>query len=65
MVLLLTATYFAGYFREDYEFITNADPDVLDEHNGRFCITPEYPNGTYAYFATVDARLEFCLSLCQ
>lgn len=23
-------------------------------HNGRFCITPEYPNGTYAYFATVD-----------
>ena len=50
------ATYFAGYFREDYEFITNADPDVLDEHNGRFCITPEYPNGTYAYFATVDAN---------
>jgi len=23
-------------------------------HNGRFCVTPEYPNGTYAYFATVD-----------
>jgi len=26
----------------------------LDVHNGRFCVTPEYPNGTYAYFATVD-----------
>ncbi|WP_107039659.1 YHYH protein [Brumimicrobium mesophilum] len=26
----------------------------MDEHNGRFYITPEYPNGAYAYFATVD-----------
>ncbi len=50
------ATYFAGYFREDYEFIANTDADILDEHNGRFAITPEYPNGTYAYFATVDAN---------
>lgn len=48
------ATYPLGYFREDYEFTTNTNPDYLDEHNGRFCITPEYPNGTYAYFATVD-----------
>jgi len=43
-----------GYFREDYVFTTNADETYLDEHNGRFCITPEYPNGTYAYFCTVD-----------
>ena len=28
----------------------------MDEHNGRFCITPEYPNGIYCYFATVDAN---------
>ena len=28
---------------------------MLDENNGRFCITPEYPNGTYAYFATFDS----------
>ncbi len=48
-------TYFLGYFREDYEFITHpGEDDFLDEHNGRFCVTPEYPNGTYAYFATVD-----------
>ncbi len=47
-------TYFLGYFREDYEFIANDADDYLDEHNGRFCITPEYPNGTYAYFCTVD-----------
>lgn len=50
-------TYFLGYYREDYEYITPpADNEVfLDEHNGRFCITPEYPEGTYAYFATVNA----------
>ncbi|HEX7653624.1 MAG TPA: YHYH protein [Verrucomicrobiae bacterium] len=27
----------------------------LDEYNGRWCVTPEYPGGTYAYFLTVDA----------
>ena len=30
--------------------------DYLDEHNGRFCITPDYPSGIYCYFATVDAN---------
>lgn len=48
------ATYFLGYFREDYQFVSNPAEDYLDEHNGRFCVTPEYPNGTYCYFATVD-----------
>jgi hypothetical protein len=52
----VSATYPLGYFREDYEFIAGSTPDVLDVHNGRFCVTPEYPNGTYAYFATVDAN---------
>ena len=48
-------TYFLGYFREDYEFISHPGEDeYLDEHNGRLCVTPEYPDGTYAYFATVD-----------
>jgi len=51
----INATYFLGYFREDYEFISHSgEDDYLDEHNGRICITPEYPGGTYAYFATVD-----------
>lgn len=52
----VNSTYFLGYFREDYEYITTstATPDYLDEHNGRFCVTPEYPNGIYAYFCTVD-----------
>jgi hypothetical protein len=50
----IDATYFLGYFREDYGFNASPQEDVLDEHNGRFCITPEYPEGTYAYFCTVD-----------
>lgn len=53
----VNTTYPLGYFREDYAFVVyTSQPDVLDIHNGRFCITPEYPNGTYAYFATVDAN---------
>jgi hypothetical protein len=51
----VSTTYPLGYFREDYEYSASPNnPDVLDEHNGRFCVTPEYPNGIYCYFATVD-----------
>ena len=52
----VNATYFNGYFKEDYVYVANSGSDYLDEHNGRFCITPEYPNGIYCYFATVDAN---------
>lgn len=38
---------------EDYVF-TNTG--TLDIHNGRFCVTPEYPDGIYAYFCTVDSN---------
>ena len=40
----------AGYFIEDFLFENKGD---LDENNGRFCVTPEFPNGTYAYFMTL------------
>lgn len=50
----INTTYPLGYFREDYEYIASAEPEVLDEHNGRFCVTPEFPEGIYCYFATVD-----------
>jgi hypothetical protein len=44
-----------GYFREDYQWLAHAgEEEYLDVHNGRQCVTPEYPNGTYAYFCTVD-----------
>ena len=53
----VSATYPLGYFREDYEWIAHpSDASYLDVHNGRFCVTPEYPSGTYCYFATVDAN---------
>jgi hypothetical protein len=39
------------FFIEDFIFTNDGD---LDEHNGRFCITPEFPQGTYAYFSTVN-----------
>ncbi len=51
---VVSTTYPLGYFREDYEFISHSGTDYLDEHNGRFCITPEYPLGIYCYFCTVD-----------
>jgi len=52
----VSATYPLGLYREDYEFIANSGQDYLDIHNGRFCVTPEYPSGTYCYFTTVDAN---------
>ena len=42
-----------GYFVEDYTFTDNGD---LDEHNGRFEKTIEFPQGTYVYHATVDSN---------
>ena len=48
-------SYSSGVFVEDYVFIGGGD---LDRHNGRFCKTPEFPNGTYAYFLTIDSAQE-------
>ncbi len=51
----VSTTYPLGYYREDYEWVAhNDDESYLDIHNGRFCVTPEYPDGIYCYFATVD-----------
>ncbi len=52
----VSTTYPLGYFREDYQYVAHATSDYLDDHNGRFCVTPEYPNGIYCYFTTVDAN---------
>jgi hypothetical protein len=49
------ATYPAGCYCEDYVY--TAGSGDLDEHNGRFCITPDYPSGIYCYFVTIDAQL--------
>jgi len=28
----------------------------LDQYNGRFCVTPEFPGGTYAYFVAISSN---------
>jgi hypothetical protein len=51
----VNAPYPAGCFIEDYSY--SAASGDLDARNGRFCVTPEYPLGTYAYFVTLDSSL--------
>lgn len=41
-----------GRYVEDYEWVDGVGD--LDQYNGRFTVTPEFPKGTYAYYATID-----------
>jgi hypothetical protein len=41
-----------GTFFQDYEYIAGAGD--LDECNGRFGVTPEYPKGIYHYYITQE-----------
>ena len=41
-----------GTYIEDYEYVEGLGD--LDQYNGRFCVTPEYPLGVYAYFTSLD-----------
>ena len=49
----INTQYPLGAFIQDFEYVAGSGD--LDDRNGRFCITPEYPAGTYAYFVTIDA----------
>jgi hypothetical protein len=42
--------FYDGTFVADYEYVENAGD--LDECNGRFGVTPEFPQGTYYYVLT-------------
>ena len=48
---LRPSTYQNGYFIQDYVYKGNGD---LDEFNGTFLINPDFPEGTYAYFSTLN-----------
>jgi len=50
----VNSTYPIGTYVEDYEWLSSNNGD-LDKYNGRMCVTPEYPGGTYAYFVTINA----------
>ena len=43
----------AGSFVEDFQY--NFGTGDLDQYNGRFCKTPDFPEGRYCYFVTIDA----------
>jgi len=43
--------YQNGYFIQDYVYKNSGD---LDEHNGKFLTNSDFPNGTYAYFSTIN-----------
>jgi hypothetical protein len=52
--------YPLGHYLEDYAYLgdlgnTRGKDFDLDESNGRWGVTPEFPQGTYAYFTTIDA----------
>ena len=48
---LRPAGFTNGSLIQDYVYKATGD---LDEYNGRFCKTPEFPEGTYAYFSTIN-----------
>ena len=56
----VNGTYPLGTFAEDYDYMgdlgLNQGTDFdLNRQNVRYCVTPEYPSGTYAYFVCIDS----------
>ncbi len=63
-----TGIHTNGCYMEDKDYLgdcfnsntgTNYQQSVdfdLDEYNGRFCVTPEFPGGTYAYFVAITSN---------
>jgi hypothetical protein len=57
----VSTTYPLGRYMEDNDYLGDlgyakgVDFD-LDEYNGRFCVTPEFPEGTYAYFVSISSN---------
>ncbi len=57
-----STTYSLGRYIGDYDFLGDRGQTQgptgsfdLDQYNGRTCVTPEFPSGTYAYFVANDA----------
>lgn len=50
--------YSLGTFIDDYTWTPSVQSGKLelDQNNGRFCVTPDYPSGVYAYFLTIDSN---------
>ena len=50
-----TSIFPRGYFVEDYKYTATND---LDQYNGRFGKTKDFPDGVYAYFATTELNAD-------
>ena len=55
----VSTTYVLGHYLEDYDYLgdlgqTQGTDFDLDLYNGRTCVSPEFPDGTYAYFLSVE-----------
>ena len=57
----VSTSYPLGRYQQDNDYLGDhgykqgTDFD-LDEYNGRYCVTPEFPGGTYAYFVAIDTN---------
>ena len=57
----VSVSYPLGRYMEDNDYLGDhgyaqgVDFD-LDEYNGRWCVTPEFPEGTYAYFVSISSN---------
>jgi YHYH protein len=57
----VSTSYPLGRYMEDNDYLGDhgykqgTDFD-LDEYNGRWCVTPEFPSGTYAYFVAISSN---------
>ncbi len=55
-------SYPLGRYMEDNDFLGDhgiapgTNTFDLDEYNGRWCVTPEFPGGTYAYFVSISSN---------
>ena len=57
----ITTTYFLGRYMQDYAYLgdcgkTQGVDFDLNEFNVRYCVTPEYPGGTWAYFECITTN---------
>jgi FtsP/CotA-like multicopper oxidase with cupredoxin domain/arylsulfatase A-like enzyme len=61
----VSSTYLLGHYIEDFDYrgdlgqVQTTGATVMDfdlnEQNVRFCVTPEFPSGTWAYFTPINA----------
>ncbi len=57
----ISATYLLGHYIEDFDYRGDLSQTLgvdfdLNEQNVRYCVTPEFPAGTWAYFTPINAN---------